>query len=336
MENKKLKLWILTISSLLVLLILTSLLALSTGSTKIAFKDIIPLLLSDKSSIQYNILINIRLPRIIIAIFTGGALSLAGTILQGIFRNPLVEPYTLGISGGASLGVCFAMIFGLYAKIGAIAFPFAGFTGACIVIFLVYTLSIKTSALESDTMLLTGVMISFVSSSFVMLLMSISRNNELHNIVFWIMGSLDEPDMNLIKIVSTASIIGLIISLFFGNALNALSLGDEHAAFLGINTIRTKKILFVIASLLTGISVSIAGIIMFIGLIIPHSMRMITGSDHRILMLSSYLCGASFLIFCDLFARTIISPLELPVGVITGIIGGIIFIYILSKKQVQL
>jgi len=336
MNKNKIQKWVLTIIVLSITLLAAVLAGLAIGSTKIPFTSIPDILLNAQGTAEYSILMGIRLPRTLLAIAVGGSLGLAGTLLQGMFRNPLVEPYTLGISGGASLGVCLTIVFSLHTKIGIIAYPMSGFAGAGLVIFMVYTLSIKGGALKPNTMLLTGVMISFVASSLVMLLMAISKSDDLHNIVFWIMGSLDEPNLLLIKIVCYGSIIGLIISLFFCHNLNALALGDEQATLLGIDTAKTKKTLFVIASLLTGLSVSVAGIIMFVGLIIPHFMRMVIGSDHRILMISSFLGGASFLIICDIFARTIISPLELPVGVITGIIGGVVFIYILGQKQVRL
>lgn len=334
--DRKIKKWLIVLILLVTLLVLVSGLALVTGSSKIPLKDILDILLDGEETASYHILTGIRLPRIILAIAVGGALGVAGALLQAMFRNPLVEPYTLGISGGASLGVCLTIIFGLHATIGIIAYPVSGFIGAGVVILAVYTLSLRGGALKPDRMLLTGVMISFVSSSLVMLLMAISTSDDLHNIVFWIMGSLDEPDLTLIKIVSGGAILGLIMSLFHCHSLNALALGEEQAAFLGIDTARTKKILFITASMLTGLSVSVAGIIMFVGLIVPHFMRMVVGSDYRILIISSFLGGAVFLILCDLFARTIISPLELPVGVITGIIGGIIFIYVLGKKRVRL
>jgi iron complex transport system permease protein len=185
-------------------------------------------------------------------------------------------------------------------------------------------------------MLLTGVMISYVCSSLVMLLMAISKSDDLQNIVLWIMGSLDEPNTALITLSCAGAFAGLFISYFFCMDLNALLLGDEEASSLGINTPRTKKILFIIASFLTGLSVSVAGIIMFVGLIVPHFVRMMTGSDHRILLAASFLAGAAFLTLSDVVARIIIAPLELPVGVITGIIGGVMFIWALSKKHVSL
>ena len=194
----------------------------------------------------------------------------------------------------------------------------------------------KTGTLKTQGILLTGVMISFISSSLVMLIKALSHSEDLHGIVFWIMGSLDEPDMLLVQVAVIGALAGLIFSYFFCLDLNALVLGEEEAIHLGINVEKSKRMLFIIASFLTGLSVSVAGIIGFVGLIIPHLMRMFTGTDHRILFISAFLAGASFLILCDTLARTVIEPFELPVGVITGIIGGAVFVYALSKKQVTL
>ncbi len=162
--------------------------------------------------------------------------------------------------------------------------------------------------------------------------MAISKNEDLNNIVFWIMGSLDEPNAFLIKTAVLVSVSALFVSYLFCLDLNALALGEEEAERLGVNSARTKRLVFVTASLATGISVSVAGVIMFAGLIVPHFMRMIVGPDHRVLLVSSFLSGASFLILCDVIARTAVAPLELPVGVITGIIGGIVFIYVSAKR----
>lgn len=328
--------WLTVLLILAISLVFVSVLSLCVGSAGIPLKRIINIISEGKGTAEYTILFDIRLPRIMLGLAIGGALSLAGTILQGMFRNPLVEPYTLGISGGASLGVCLNIIFGWYASLGVIAYPLSGFLGAVLVIILVYTLSLKKGILRIHGMLLTGVMISFISSSLVMLFMAISRTEDLHSIVFWIMGSLDEPNMSLIKIALWGALAGLVLSYLFCLDLNALALGEEEAIHLGVNVPRTKRSLFMIASILTGVSVSVAGIIGFVGLVVPHFMRMITGTDHRILFLSSFLAGACFLILCDTLARTVISPLELPVGVITGIIGGIVFIYALTKRRALL
>ena len=325
--------WGLFILALLALLLLSAAISLTVGAAGIRLTAIPAILLGDRSCVEYGILAGIRLPRMLLGLAIGGALGLAGTLLQGMFRNPLVEPYTLGISGGASLGICVNILFKLYTGIGIIAYPLSGFAGAGLVIFLVYGLNRRNRHIRSNRMLLTGVMISYVASSLVMLLMALAGTDDLHNIVLWIMGSLDEPDTGLIRIALAGSLLGLVLSYFFCLDLNALLLGEEEAAGLGVNTAGTKRGIFLIASFLTGLSVSVAGVIMFVGLIVPHFMRMITGPDHRVLLAASYLAGAIFLILCDVLARTIIAPLELPVGVITGIIGGVVFIWAISRKR---
>jgi len=328
--------WITRIVILTSLLLGISIFSLLTGSSDIPPGKIISVILEGKTTAEYSILFDIRLPRIILGFAIGGALSLAGVILQGMFRNPLVEPYTLGISGGAALGVCLNIVFHLHRAFGILTLPLCGFSGAILVIILVYSLSMRRGILRIQGLLLTGVMISFISSSLILLIMSVCHLEDLHGIVFWIMGSLEEPNWALIKLALAVSISGLGVCYLFCLDLNAFSLGEEEAMHLGIDVEKSKRLLFIIASLLTGCSVSVGGIIGFVGLVVPHFVRMFVGSDHRILLVSSFLCGAAFLIFCDTLARTVISPLELPVGVITGILGGSLFIYALTKKRVVL
>lgn len=313
-------------------LVFIAALSLCLGSADLSVRTTIHSIFSGRDTAEYSIFREIRLPRIILGFAIGGALSLAGVILQGLFRNPLVEPYTMGISGGAALGVSMAIILRLSRSMGPAILPFAGFLGAALVIMLIYAINIRKKRLKIQDLLLTGVMISFISSSFTMLIMAVSRVEDLHGIVFWIMGSLEEPNWFLIKLMLFTSLAGLALSYIFWKDLNALRLGEEEAAHLGINTERAKRALFVLASVLTGCAVSVGGIIGFVGLIIPHLMRMFVGSDHRVLLAGSFLGGACFLIFCDTLSRIIVAPSELPVGVITGILGGSFFIYVLTKK----
>lgn len=318
------------------MLLLSFAVSISVGELAVSPFDIPGILKNGGNSMEYTILKQIRLPRIILGIAVGGSLSLAGVILQGIYRNPLVEPYTLGISGGAALGVSIAIVFGLVTAYGAYVLPLSGFLGSLLIIFIVYTFSIQKGKLNTNNMLLTGVMISFISSSIMMLLMAISTKQNMNEIIFWIMGSLDEPDTDLIKYAFISSIIGLLLSYFFVKQLNALRLGEEKAMHIGINSELAIRLLFIIASLLTGISVAVAGIIGFVGLIIPHLMRLLVGNDFRVLLIASFLGGSSFLILSDTLARTVISPNELPVGVITGIIGGLLFVLILRKLNTRM
>jgi len=332
MKNSRYLKWCFFLLVVFILLLGAVVLSLSVGDMKISFSDIIRLL-KTKEGIEYAVLVNLRLPRTILAFAVGGALSLSGTLLQGVYRNPLVEPYTMGISGGAAFGVAICIVTGLYLKAGAIALPVVGFAGALLTVFFVYFLSIKRQGgLSIHRMLLTGVMISFIASSAMMFLMSITSAEDVHGIIFWIMGSLSEPNAGLIKIAVVVAFAGLISSYFFVIQLNALRLGETKAQHLGINTSVTIRVIFVIASLITGISVSVAGVIGFVGLVVPHLIRYIVGSDFRISLIGSFLVGSIFLIFCDVLARTLIAPNELPIGVITGIAGGVMFIIALSSN----
>ncbi len=327
------KQWIWGIYVLLLLLglLAVSLLSLGTGEIPIRISDL-PGILSEKESIEYGVLAYIRIPQTLLGLTIGGSLSLAGAILQGIYRNPLVEPYTLGISGGASLGITFAIVAGLH-LLNILFLPLAGFLGAFATIFLVYTLSLGRGGLSVNRMLLIGVMISFIASSLMMFLMSITSTDNIHGIVFWMMGSLNETNSTLITVMIALSLFCLTISYLFVMPLNALRLGEEKAKHLGFNANSVIRILFIITSLLTGACIAVAGIIGFVGLVIPHIVRLWVGTDYRILLISSFLSGGIFLILCDVIARTIISPNELPIGVITGIVGGIVFIMLLSNSR---
>jgi iron complex transport system permease protein len=332
--KKRILVWSLYILLLTILLIAACILSLCLGTTRIPIKNVLSLLLSGKGSdIEHSIIFGIRLPRIILGIAVGSALSVSGVVLQSIFRNPLVEPYTLGISGGAALGVCLNLVLRLNQKISILSLPLSGFIGAICAIFAVYFLSIRRGTLHLHTMLLIGVMISFILSSLIMLIMAISHIEDLHGIILWTLGSLQEPNLLLVKITFAISIFGLFVSYLFSKELNALLLGEEEALHLGVDVEKTKRILFFLSSILTGCSVAVAGIIGFVGLVVPNFARMLFYGDHRVLLLSSALSGAAFLVVCDTIARMLIAPLELPIGVITGIIGGTVFVYFLQKRK---
>ena len=328
--------WFLLSGGLLVILLFSSVMSLLVGEElDIDLFKVFSLLFGggDPESAEYMLVRQVRMPRIILGIAVGGSLSLSGLILQGIYRNPLVEPFTLGISGGASLGVALVIVFGLHHIAGEFLLPAAGFLGALFVVIVVYILGTGYGKTDVTRMLLTGVMVSFIASSVLMLLMSLSNANDLQGIIFWTMGSLDEPNQMLIVLSMVVAIAGLIISYLFVKPLNAMRLGEDKAMHLGINTNRSIKMLFLLASLMSGVSVAVAGVIGFVGLIVPHFLRLVFGSDYRILLVSSFLVGGSFLVLSDIIARTILLPNELPIGVITGIIGGTIFILIMNRKK---
>lgn len=324
--------WLLSVILLILLLIIASLFSVTSGEFDIPLSRILSVF-TDKNSIEYSVLINIRIPRIILAIASGGILSLTGVVLQGIYRNPLVEPYTLGISGGAALGVAVCIVLQLHILIGAFMLSLSGFLGAFAAIFLVYTLSIKKGNLSVNKMLLIGVMVSFISSSAMMFMLSVSSVEDVHSIVFWIMGSLEESNDMLVQVLLIGSVVGLVISMLFVKELNAIRIGEDKARHLGIDTTIVIRIMFVVLSILTGICVSIVGIIGFVGLIIPHLIRMLVGSDFRITLIASFLGGGIFMVLSDVLARTIIAPNELPIGVITGMIGGVFFLIVLNRSN---
>jgi iron complex transport system permease protein len=324
--------WALAVGLLVALLLLACLFSLSVGPSGVSLFRAARLWREGAGGTYLSIILDIRLPRVLLGFAVGGGLSLAGVVLQGVFRNPLVEPYTLGVSGGAALGVSASSILGLSRLSGAYAVPLSGFAGALCAIFFLHALSSKKGVLSVQGLLLVGVMVNFICSSIVLLIMSVSRLEDLHGILFWIIGSLGETDWFLVKLALAATVAGLVLSYFFCFDLNALSLGEEEALHLGINVERMKKMLFILTSLLTGLCVSLAGIIGFVGLVVPHFLRLIVGPDHRILLISSFLSGAIFLILSDMVARTVALPIELPVGVVTGIVGGVLFIYALMKK----
>jgi len=325
--------WIGFLALLLVLLGGSVVTGLCVGEIGFTPRDLFEAWRGDPEDLRLNILRQLRVPRVVLGLVVGGALSLAGVILQGIFRNPLVEPYTLGISGGASVAVSAAIVFSLPALYGSFMLPVAGFAGAVVTIFLVYALGVRGERVHVQTLLLTGVMISFISSSLMLLVMSVTESENLHGIVFWIMGSLNETDPLLIGLLSAVTLAVLGITFFYSPALNAMRLGSERAVQLGVNAGRAIRVLFLLSSLLTGMCVSIVGVIGFVGLIIPQLARFVIGPDFRVLIPASFLGGGIFLILSDIFARMVIAPNELPIGVITGIIGGIIFISVMGSRK---
>lgn len=323
--------WGVWVILLLSILVFVSFLSISLGEVNINFFDI-PSFLSDSDSLEYGVLRYIRIPRTVLAIAVGGGLSLSGAILQGVYRNPLVEPYTLGISGGASLGVTVVIVMNLHV-VSYMFLPMAGFLGSLATVFAVYLFGACRKGVSINRMLLVGVMISFVSSSLMMFFMSITDKDKISDIIFWIMGSLNESNQTMINTVLALSLICLALSYAFVTPLNALRLGKDKAKYLGIDSDYVIRILFILTSIMTGCCISTSGVIGFVGLVIPHFVRTIIGSDYRILLLSSFLSGGIFLILSDIVARTVISPNELPIGVITGIIGGVAFIFIMWNKR---
>ena len=281
---------------------------------------------------EKTIIFSIRLPRVIFAGLVGASLSAAGVIFQALLRNPLADPFILGISGGSAVGAIIGIIIGL----GSVPFGIPGlaFLGAVITVILVFLIGKTNKELHSNTLLLAGVIVNAFFSAIIMFLISISTNTDLHNITFWLMGDLSLANWIKILFVSVLLLFGFVVIYSYARPLNLIVTGEETAMQLGVNVERTKIILFLAGSLVTALAVSFSGIIGFVGLIIPHIMRMLLGPDHRLLLPASFLFGASFLVMADTIARTVIPHSELPVGVITAICGAPYFIYLLRRRSV--
>ena len=280
-----------------------------------------------------EILFSIRLPRVAVAMLMGSALGASGAVLQGVLRNPLADPYILGISSGASLAAALGLLSGLY-FFGNVSVPVTAFIGAVLVSVLVGAFGWKRGGLWPERLLLAGIGLNFLFSAVLMLLMSISSDEGLRRAVLWMFGDLSMADWRLIPSASVFIIIGLGIALFRSKALNALILGDEFAYSLGFAVQRERLILFVAMALMTSASVSLGGTIGFIGLLMPHIVRFLLGADSRLLVPASAIAGGAFLCFADLIGRSLMPPLELPSGTVTAVIGAPYFLYLLRKKDV--
>ena len=275
----------------------------------------------------------LRLARIELCVVAGAGLSVAGVIFQAILRNPLAEPYVLGVSSGAGLGASLAMVLGLVAA-GAWVLPATAFVGALTTILLVYALArTPNGTAPVQTLLLSGVVVSAVLGSILMFVVSVAPSEKLHGIVWWLLGNLQVFDSGLLRIVSAVIVAGLAVSALWARDLNLMALGEEPAAHLGVDVEWTKKLFFLLASLMTGATVAACGLIGFVGLIVPHTVRLVAGPEHRRLVVASALAGAVFLVLADSVARTIMAPREVPIGVITAMLGGPFFLALLRKRK---
>lgn len=312
-----------------IVLLLSFIFSFMYGGSKLSFNDTIYALFHPHSSgTAQAIMWQLRLPRILLGLFVGAGLACAGVVFQALLRNPLAESYTLGVSGGAALGATL----GIVLLLPAIYLPVFSLLGSCLSIFLVYSIASRRR-FSNPILILGGVILNFLFSSLVLLIFAVSRSEQVHTAILWLMGNLSSTPSSLIIAVPILIFPAIVMLLVFARELNILTLGDEKARHLGINVESTKKMFFLIASIITGASIAGAGIIGFVGLIIPHFMRRFTGSDHRLLLPAVAIAGAAFLIICDTLARIIIRPMELPVGVLTGIFGGIFFLTFLLKSK---
>jgi len=318
-------------SALVLITLLSVLLALSVGAAKLPIDTVLAVLSGGGSSEQRAIVLELRLPRALMALLAGGALAMSGTVFQAVLRNPLAEPYVLGVSGGAAVGAVVAIMLGVGQSRWAL--PIAALAGAILTIALVLRIALQAGrALDSRVLLLAGVIAGAFLNAIILLLLTFADVESFRSAIFWMMGSLAGASWGDTLLLGAYVIPGALLLLALTRPLNLLALGEETAAHLGVNVTRSRIVAYLAASLLTAVSVATCGVIGFIGLIIPHTLRLLRGGEHGFLLPASFIAGAAFLLLTDTLARTLAPPTELPVGVVTALIGVPVFVALLRRS----
>jgi iron complex transport system permease protein len=299
-------------------------------SIRIVFQSILGLKAAG-SETEQTIILSLRIPRTLLSGLVGAGLSVSGATFQALLRNPLADPYILGVSSGAAVGAIIAILMGLSTSFTT---PLFSFAGALLTVIAVLYFGKQDGKIHPNTLLLTGVIIGSFLSALIMFFISLSQREELHTIIFWLMGDFSFSNPQAIFVILPYILLGTFFLYLRSRHLNLILSGEENAVQLGVDVEKLKWTAYLLASLITAASVSVCGLIGFVGLIIPHSVRLIFGTDHRLLIPSAALIGASFLIASDTLARTLLAPIELPVGVITAAFGAPFFIYLLRTRKV--
>ncbi|KIL44034.1 ferric ion ABC transporter permease [Jeotgalibacillus alimentarius] len=281
-----------------------------------------------------SIVLDIRFPRVVLAALVGASLAIAGASFQGLLKNPLADPYTLGVSSGASVGAVATIFLGLTIPgLGSFTLPVISILAALITLVIVLGFArMVEKSMKMETIILTGIIFSSFLGSILSLMIALT-GDELRQIINWLLGSVSMRGWEYIRLIAPFFVIGALLLFWNARELNAMAFGEERAQHLGVNVQRRKFVVLASGSLLTGAAVAVSGTIGFVGLVVPHMVRMVTGSDHRHVLPLSILNGASLLILCDLVARTIVAPTELPIGVITALIGAPVFGLILIQRR---
>lgn len=316
-----------------ILLATVMLLCALVGTERISLRAAFAPAASDGGvNLDFQILMRVRVPRIILAAIVGAALAGAGVTFQAVLRNPLADPYILGISSGAGLGVMLAVLCGftwtLWGRSPIAIFAFAGALGT---VWLVWAVGRVTGKFHVTGLLLAGVVVNACFSAIIMFLTSIARNEDVYATIFWLMGNMTEEDLYVLWVGAGCIVTGLTALFLITPQLNAISFGHADAQSMGIHVERTQLLAFAIAAFITAVAVSLSGLIGFVGLIVPHAIRLLFGPDHRQLLPLSSLLGAIFLVVADTLARLVVAPAQLPVGVITAMIGGPFFLILLVR-----
>ncbi len=323
--------------ALAVLLVAASLLAVLLsvrfGSVSLTTGEVLSALLGTGQDNHRTILLDFRLPRAVLGLLVGGGLALAGSVFQGLLRNPLAEPFILGISGGSAAGAVLVISLG-WVSAGSGVLPGAAFVGAMAAILLVFRVAAATDrAMDVRVLLLAGVVVGSFFTAVIAFILSVSEARAVHYAVLWMMGSLADATWSNVTVVAAYTLPAILVLMSLARALNLMAVGEETASYLGTDVERVKRVAYVVASLVTAAGVAVAGIIGFVGLIVPHGIRLLVGSDQRFLLPLSFLGGAAFLTLADLAARLIMAPTEIPIGVITAFLGVPLFLVLLRRSM---
>lgn len=327
------------------LLLGTSLLGLFLSSVTVPIPTILHIIsekifhiswLEDVQKNEEMIIWNIRLPRVVLAFCVGASLSLAGAAFQGLLRNPLADPYTIGVSSGASLGAVIVLFFQFsIIGLGTFTLPVVSIISGLLTLLVVFGLvRLSSRSLAVETIILAGIIISSFIGALVSLIISLGDKDAMTQIIYWLYGSVGMRGWDYVQLIIPFMIVGALILFYHYRELNALALGEEAADHIGVDVKRGKTFVLIGASLLTGAAVAVSGSIGFVGLVIPHLVRLIVGPNHRHVLPLSLLIGGSFLILADLIARVLIAPKELPIGVITALIGAPVFAFLLIRERI--
>ncbi len=311
-----------------------SLIALAVGPSSIGVAEVIDLILGRAGGeASADIVLRVRLPRLVLGLLVGAALATAGVIFQALLRNPLADPYVLGVSGGAALAAIVVLALGGLLGISASFVPIAAFGGGLVATALLYWVSGGPGRSGPTGLLLTGVVFNAFASAGIVFLASIAGFFDGSRIFLWLIGHLSAVDIDAAGLVAASVAFGFLVACALSRSLNLIALGDETAAQLGVPVEMHRRLLLLSTSLMVGAAVAVSGLIGFVGLIVPHALRLVIGSDHRLLIPAAALTGAGFLVLSDTLARTILDGRELPVGAVTALIGGPLFIFLMRRAQ---
>jgi len=319
-------------AGLALLALVAVLLGVRFGSVPVSTPEVWAVLTGGGDPATRDIVLDLRLPRVLLALLVGGGLAISGATFQALLRNPLAEPYILGISGGASVGAVLVLALG-WAVTGSWVLPLAAFAGAVLAIVLVFRVATATGrAMDVRVLLLAGVVIAAFFSACIAFILSVSPARTVQSAVLWIMGSLASATWRSVVLTAVYTLPAALLLLRLARPLNLMAIGEETAHYLGADVEGVKRLSLGVAALVTASGVAVAGVIGFVGLVVPHAIRMLVGSDHRALLPLSFLAGGAFLALADLVARLALAPTEIPIGVVTAFVGVPFFLVLLRRS----